>query len=738
MTNCADSAYLLRKKIQPHGIRRRGLAAVTVPIYDVVTQELMSLQFIFPDGTKRFLTNGRISGGYSPLGVEDKPDLICVAEGFATAATINEATGLPVAVAFTCGNLRAVVEGLRKKYRKTDFIICADNDHATDNNSGLTHATEIAHSLGAALAVPEFLDLNGKTDFNDLAIEQGLDVVREQILAAASNPLDAIPANFKLTKDRLLFLEEKTARDGSVQIVPHPVCSWLEVAALTRDDDGGEWGRLLRFKDLDGKIHEWAMPTEMLAGDGIEYRRRLWEQGLLIWPTKWARFGLHEYLGQCRPRARARAVTSIGYHGSVYVLPDEVFGEMHHSERTLFQSTTALAHAFNVRGTLEEWRREVAMPCLGNSRLILAVSAAFAAALLYLTGDESGGIHFVGSSSLGKTTVLRVAGSAWGGGSDSPAGYLRQWRATANGLEGIAALHNDTLLCLDEISEIAPREAGNVAYMAANGQGKARARRDGSARPAFSWRILFLSSGEGTLADKVREDARQRATAGQQVRVLDIPADAGAGHGIFEDLHGSANGQIFADRLKDATRAYYGTAARALLREIAKESGEVAEVVRAAQSDFVKDKCSADADGQVRRAASRFGLIAAAGELATACDITGWSAGAAMMAAKTCFNAWLNRRGHKGPAEEAEGVEQVIRFFAMHGDSRFSNGYHDHPVINRAGFKKDGFYWVFPEIFRKRDRRGLRCDHASRRVGRARDARTRFRWKTPTPVSNSG
>src|SRR5262249_46805279 len=150
-------------------------------------------------------------------------------------------------------------------------------------------------------------------------------------------------------------------------------------------------------------------------------------------------------------------------------------------------------------------------------------------------------------------------------------GYLRQWRATANGLEGIAALHCDTLLCLDELSEVNPREAGNIAYMLANGQGKARARRDGSARPAFVWRVLFLSSGEITLVDKVREDDRQRATAGQQVRILDIPADAETSCGLFENIHGASNPQEFADRLRAATQDYYGGAARAFLSEIVRE-----------------------------------------------------------------------------------------------------------------------------------------------------------------------
>jgi uncharacterized protein (DUF927 family) len=270
--------------------------------------------------------------------------------------------------------------------------------------------------------------------------------------------------------------------------------------------------------------------------------------------------------------------------------------------------------------------------------LVFAISAAFAAALIYLSNDESGGFHFVGRSSLGKTTALRVAGSVWGG-SEATSGYLRQWRATANGLEGIAALHCDTLLCLDELSEVNPREASSIAYMLANGQGKARARRDGSARPSYLWRLLFLSSGEITLADKVREDDRRRATAGQQVRVLDIPADVGSGLGLFENIHGATNGQKFADHLRAATENYYGAAARAFLLQLVKQHSEIGNAVREHRDTFIEEHCPPGADGQVRRAATRFGLVSAAGELATALGITGWPEGASDWAAGICFEA---------------------------------------------------------------------------------------------------
>jgi len=141
--------------------------------------------------------------------------------------------------------------------------------------------------------------------------------------------------------------------------------------------------------------------------------------------------------------------------------------------------------------------------------MIFALSAAFAGPLLEPAGDDSGGFHLRARSSTGKSTLEKAAASAWG----NPASYCRLWRSTTNGLEGLAALHNDGLLILDELSQIDPREAGEAAYLLANGRGKNRAARNGTARQAASWRLLFLSAGEESLSALMAKAGR-RSTAG--------------------------------------------------------------------------------------------------------------------------------------------------------------------------------------------------------------------------------
>ncbi|HZZ04324.1 DUF927 domain-containing protein [Paraburkholderia sp.] len=478
--------------------------------------------------------------------------------------------------------------------------------------------------------------------------------------------------------------------------VPRRICSELYITALVRDSSSENWGRVLEWKDADGTPHIWAMPMELLKGDGADMRGELARLGLDIAPGYKARNKLIEYITNARPDERARCVTRTGWHQHVFVLPDRTIGKA--SERVLFQSDT-FQRQYEQAGTLADWQSHVASYCVGNSRLLVAVSAAFAAMLLRPAEQESGGLNFVGPSSTGKTTALYVASSVYGGAS-----YLQRWRATANGLEALAALHNDALLVLDELAQVDPREAGEIAYMLANGSGKARAARTGTARPRQSWRLLFLSAGEIGLAQHMREGGK-RAKAGQEVRLVDIPADAGAGQGLFEYLHECENGGALSSRLIGNAGTYHGSAAPAFLDAVTADLAQLTQWLRDEISAFVARHLPHDAGGQAQRVCQRLALIGLAGEYATANGITGWPEGAAYAAAARCFAEWLDARGSAGNQERAAMLSQVKAFFEAHEESRFSDlgTMDDRPTINRAGFRRgDGGaveYLVLPEVY---------------------------------------
>ena len=186
-----DHPYLTRKGVKPHGIRQKGDTLI-VPVR--IGGRLSSLQFIAANGEKRFLTGGEIKGGYFLIGSTEGAAALLVAEGYATAATLHEATGFPVAVAFNAGNLEPVAKMLRRQHPSLPLIVCADDDSRTRGNPGVTHATAAALAVGGKLAVPNFGDgrPEGVSDFNDLAALHGIEAVRQAI--AAAKPVRPAPS----------------------------------------------------------------------------------------------------------------------------------------------------------------------------------------------------------------------------------------------------------------------------------------------------------------------------------------------------------------------------------------------------------------------------------------------------------------------------------------------------------------------------------------------------------------
>lgn len=184
----AAHAYTTTKGVKPHGIKQDG-DSLLIPMRDTAGT-LHSLQTIAPDGDKRFHPGGRVKGCYHAIG---KPaGVIVVCEGYATGASIHEATGHAVAVAFNAGNLGAVALALRAKYPALKIIVAADDDVNTPGNPGKAKATAAALAVGGLLAVPDFgADRpDNATDFNDLHQIAGADSVRRCIEAAKAITAD--------------------------------------------------------------------------------------------------------------------------------------------------------------------------------------------------------------------------------------------------------------------------------------------------------------------------------------------------------------------------------------------------------------------------------------------------------------------------------------------------------------------------------------------------------------------
>ena len=377
----------------------------------------------------------------------------------------------------------------------------------------------------------------------------------------------------------------------------------------------------------------------------------------------------------------------VGWCGDSFVLPDTVIGPS--AADVIFQSGERGQEEYTKGGTAEGWKTEIAARAVGNPLLLLTLSASFAGPLLHKCNAEGGGFHFVGQSSTGKTAALSAACSIWGGPS-----YLRGWKATANGLEGAAVLFNDCLLALDEINEGDPREIGLIVYALANGRGKQRASRTGSARRVARWTCMVLSSGE-TSIETAMGAGGFRTKAGQEVRLLNTPS-AGE-HGAWDNLHGFSNGAKFSDAIKQAAVKHHGHVGRAFLERLTRDPRDFSALLDTTK--VLPEFAAEGGGGQDRRAAGRFAMVAMAGELATEYSLTGWPKGAATKAAADGFKAWQGERG-PGNDEPKKIVEAVTEFIQRHGDSRFSDAQAIEETVtrDRAGWWKntyDGRVYLF-------------------------------------------
>ena len=189
-----NHAYLARKGVLAVVVRQMDDALI-VPLYGA-DKALTGLQFIQPDGQKRFITGTRKAGSWCVLKPEGIPpadwQVILIAEGWATAASLHTATGHPVFIAFDCGNLPAVARYIRQQFPAARLLFCADDDA---HGKGQHHARLAAHLTNGMAIIPRWEGIPNMTpeqqaqatDFNDLHRAADLDAVRSQIGNALEN-----------------------------------------------------------------------------------------------------------------------------------------------------------------------------------------------------------------------------------------------------------------------------------------------------------------------------------------------------------------------------------------------------------------------------------------------------------------------------------------------------------------------------------------------------------------------
>lgn len=484
----------------------------------------------------------------------------------------------------------------------------------------------------------------------------------------------------------------KGTKTEIVKPVNTRICNPLHVEANVCDQDEQRNSWLLRFKNDKGNWCTWVAPKELIGDTGADLRKALLDLGVNPDFEK-SRQLLPRYLQNADRFQRdwRTLATQTGWIKGAYALPDTAIGP--DGDKIIFDDSTLRENHYSVAGTLDGWRDEIAAKATGNPAMILALSAGFVGPLLRLLRIGGGGLHFVGESSTGKSTLLKAAASIWG--SPKEGEFMRSWRTTDNGLEGVAASRNDNLLVLDELGQCqSGTTAGQIIYMLGNGEGKQRATRSGYARRVRKWQLFILSSGEKTVESFIGEDGKE-AAAGQLIRLLDLQVNTGQ-YGIWTNLHGLTGdnaGARFSNSISQAALKHHGHAGRAFITRLANDcalrAGLEAEFKRyLAMDEFATE----GTDGQPKRAAERLALAALAGELATSIGITGWQAGDAIVAASGFLQPWIEARGTTGNIELQQTIERLTDSFVRYHDIRFISADDGGSEFGRPVYERRGWY----------------------------------------------
>lgn len=439
-----------------------------------------------------------------------------------------------------------------------------------------------------------------------------------------------------------------------------------------RDRAGLGWGILIVFKNFDGNHKIELIRRKDLVSDRYPFFETLADAAFNFDPDKKRQF--RSALLSIETDARVTLVSKPGWMevGGDYMIGSEIVAAPLEAgkPKERYHRVTPPGEILKA-GTLQGWRDQVSLPCQGNSRFVLAISAAFAGPLLRLFGSDSFAINLRGETSSGKSTALFVALSVGG----VP---YRTWKNTSNALEGIAEECNDGLLGVDELGVNVSVDIGADIYTAIAGQGKGRADRAGETKKPKTWTTLLLSTGELTLEAKMKEANRASPMrGGQEVRFIDIEADAGCGLKLFERLPPDADnwdckenerGKEFSKRLKAAAAANSGWALPEFIRAIQRDNGEAVKLLRGQVSKVFSENFPG-LNEQAGRVVDHFIILATAGEFATLNGITGWEPGEATKSAMTCFRVWQEPRS-EGNFESRTAIQTARDFIELH-ENRF-------------------------------------------------------------------
>ena len=718
-TTIGQSSYLTAKgHTSPVRLLEDGSLLLVIRCGDEVT----GAQIIRPDGEKRLIAGTRKKGSFIPVSeLPETADTVLIAEGYATALTVAQLHDGLVLAAIDEGNLLPVAKWVAGRYPEAKIIIAADNDIKPGQpNVGKISAEKAVKSFHRGwVTLPPTED---KADWDDYRQQHGTEAAKQ----AFSKGLYQVNAGeAEMTSSVVIKLDDHRGKERD-PLIPFVDTRKEGLYYVTPKLDK-ETGEIIRpeqwlsdpMKPVARGMNEYEEhyliveygrgKTKALPNEGLGDRegwKSLRRTGVNVTAKLAMRNILSDWLDSHRHLETWSITHKSGWHKGAYIMPDgSVIGTP--DQPVLFNGQSAAATAYQVSGTPESWRDDVARLADGNIFMMFAIGAALAAPMTGITMADSFGIHIYAQSTAGKSTTADMAVSLYG----HPDLQRLTWYGTAYGIANEAVAHNDGLLYLDEVGQGAdPKHVYKSAYTLFNGKGKIQGAKDGGNRPMENWRTVAISTGEKDIETYLL-NAGVKVNAGQLVRLLNIPIERAV------ELHECESGKHHADTIKVNCRAHYGSAGRHWIEYLSAHKDEAREAYHSAQKRWNK-LIPANYGEQVHRASDRFAMVEAA--LLTGRIITGWSEQDCRDAVQAVFNVWLAEFG-TGNKEIEQIVEQATAFLNTYGMSRYAPLPYDErdmPVRDLAGYRerKGGhddapvIFYTLPSAFKQEMAKGFNAE----------------------------
>jgi putative DNA primase/helicase len=658
--------------------------------------------------------------GFWPWAIEQKEQIpLVLTEGAKKAACLLSHGYLAIALPGIWGAYRksetleddpTLIAGLRAAIPERSVIFVFDQDENPKTKALVTSAvnftTKVCLNAGAAACYRVSWKLKDypHKGVDDLIAAQGVTAINQlmkQLRALGDG--EAQTSNkpyFTSSIEAGLFRHEPDGEGGWKK--PRRIGHHIQAVARVNNTTGNGAALHLEFMSYEGHLLRWTMPRSLIMADSAVLVTELYAMGYYIEDDK--KKYLLQYFNNIGAEVEKKytITDSTGWAGGSFVTQTKTYGDTSLRFKDVEKVTDTTCE---VAGNLEGWIDQVAAKCGGNSRLIFAIGAALAPPLLEPLGIEGGGFHFFHPTSAGKTTTLMAAASVVG------IKNIPRWNMTRSGAEAKAMAHDNMLLPLDEINEADEREVGKIAYMLANGEGRARMNRNTTSRKTNSWQLLFISSGEVGIARYIQQAGIQ-VKGGQEVRMPDIPAvPDGSTNGVFECIHGCNDSKQFAQALERGTVENHGTAIDAFLTRLVAELADESVKSGLRKKVFlVADKLTGlISNHAIRRVANRFALVQVALGLAHSYSLLPFPVEQIDWAVSTMFQDWLKTRGGEGSIEVKQACERIEHLLVT---NEFSDRIYDlrgsssQPVRNLLAYKKVGNdgqieeFWVPPTVFK--------------------------------------